>query len=454
MGEPKTKRVLDGLDPHTSTAPEDGVATKKQRRPCHDEAGLLAVLENGLSYVQHAPGYGAEAKTLAAQLQKLLFPSTNGSTPSAQEQPAKSEASKKIDHTDVPPPFPFNLPQTPMFAASSAQYSPTLGLGGPIPSSLPVAPGCLPALPPITDLALMSAPFTHASTLPHYMPPTGTNTYEPLEFLGDAYLEVIATRLIHDRFPLHTVGQKAGLREMLIRNDTLSVYSKDYGFDKRIMEKGLDKEHGGKAWIKVLADVFEAYVACVILSDEVRGMQAAASWLSSLWEPKIREWREQGLGKHTAEQEQHASTDLKSTLQKIVVSKGVKLEYVEERPMEHVKDGNKTTFWMGVYLTGWGYNKVRLGGGSGRSKQIAGAEAARDAFVSGKHLVDDAHAKKLDYDRRKLEQDRLKAAMAPPYGDRRMLEQGRIRTVMAPSNNDYKKRQGNVKATLATPRFF
>ena len=323
------------------------------------------------------------------ELQKLLFngPSAPCSPP-AKEEPEQNQASKKVDHTDVPPPFPIHTAVPPPFASQHPTHaSPSVNVGPPDLNGQVVRPvGCtLPTLPPITDLSLLSAPFTHTSTLPHYMNPTGTNTYEPLEFLGDAYLEVIATRMIHDRFPYHNVGQKAGLRETLIRNETLAQYAREYGFGEKIKQSGLDKDHGGKAWVKVLADVFEAYVACVILSDESRGMKVAEEWLTALWEPKVKDWRENGLGKQTAEQERHASTDVKSLLQKVLVSGGRQdLEYLEERPMEHIKDGNKTTFWMGVYLTGWGYNRARLGGGSGRSKQIAGAEAAKDAFISGR----------------------------------------------------------------------
>jgi dsRNA-specific ribonuclease len=404
MEEPKWKRVLDDLGPPPARKEDHGPPAKKQRQDSKDAAEILAGLKEGLSYLQNAPGYNDEAKKLATELQNLLFNRPTDQL-SVKEQPEPSPASKKVDHTDVPPPFPFDHTAVPPpFPTYPTHPRAPVNVGAVTLSSQVVRPaGCtLPVLPPITDLTLLSAPFTHTSTLPHYMVPTGTNTYEPLEFLGDAYLELISTRLIHDRFPHHTVGQKAGLREILIRNDTLAQYAREYGFGEKIKAGGLDRDHGGKAWIKILADVFEAYAACVILSDESRGYKVAEDWLKELWEPRIKEWREHGHGKQTAAQEHHASTDTKSLLQKVLVSKGVKVEYLEERPMEHVKDGNKTTFWMGVYLTGWGYNRARLGGGSGRSKQIAGAEAAKDAFISGKWIVDDAHLKKLEHDRMKL----------------------------------------------------
>jgi dsRNA-specific ribonuclease len=415
MEEPKWKRALEDLGPPTKKQEDVGPPTKKQRRCSKDAHEILARLEEGLAYVENAPGCSKEAKTLAKELHKVLFngsggylspPPTLDSIILAKDQTEQTQTVHEVDHTDVPPPFPFDHTAVPppFVGHSPIHPHPSISVGAPNLHTqlVPPASCILPTLPPITDLTLLSAPFTHTSTLPHYLVPTGTNTYEPLEFLGDAYLELMATRLIHDRFPNHTVGQKSGLREILIRNDTLSQYSREYGFGEKIKAAGLDRDHGGKAWTKVLADVFEAYVACVILSHEDRGMKVAEDWLTELWEPKVKEWREHGHGKNTAEQEHHASTDVKSMLQRWLVSKGVKLEYLEERPMEHIKDGNKTTFWMGVYLTGWGYNKARLGGGSGRSKQIAGAEAAKDAFQSGRYIIDDAHAKKLEHDKMKL----------------------------------------------------
>jgi len=355
---------------------------------------MISTLKESLSFLESSDDFSEDAKIHARELRKLLCSksSNDDSKTSASESEEDSKASSNtsqngthaptIDHTAVPPPFPTVKAPPPIHTGKQ-------------PS--PPTTNSLPALPPITDLKLLSAPFTHTSTLPHYIAPTNINTYEPLEFLGDAYLEVIATRLIHNRFPAHTVGQKSGLREILIRNDTLAVYSRDYGFGDKVQIAGVERESMGKGWTKILADVFEAYVACVILSDAERGFETCEAWLQRLWEPRIKEW-EEGPGKNSGEQE-HLNLDVKSVLQRYLVSKGVKLEYVEERPMEHVKDGNRTTFFMGVYLTGWGYNRVRLGSGSGRSKQIAGAEAAKDAFVRGKAIIEVAHARKLEQDR-------------------------------------------------------
>lgn len=379
MAEPKWKRALDDLTANPSA----------KRQKSHDATeNALSDLEKGLTFVEFSPDLSDDAKELAKQLRNLVL--QNGSrSPSREDKPVVAEK-PTIDHTEVPPPF--KIDQNPLI--------PEIPTNSEFPPAPTTGPSAFPPLPPITDLSLMSAPFTHTSVLPYYMPATNLNTYEPLEFLGDAYLELIATRLIHDRFPHHTVGQKAGLREILIRNDNLAVYARAYGFGERVKVAGPEKaDTNSKIWTKILADVFEAYVACVILSDNVAGFANCEKWLRELWEPRVAEWRLNGDGKRTADQETTAKTDVKSVLQRYVVGRGVKLEYLEEKPMEHEKLGNRTTFFYGVYLTGWGYNKVRLGSGCGRSKQIAGAEAAKDAFNTGGAIVEDCHRKKVEYDK-------------------------------------------------------
>lgn len=394
---------------HKRSRNADGSASP--RVPSISLPGSFARLVAEIDQLVKMEGLSDGIMNHAVELRKLITASSSPQPPGSNSIPNEN------NHTDVPPPFPVaasnGTTKNPACSASLQildSTNPDTAKFGTLPgfveiksepdttaSPQTVGPGVhpLPSLPPITDLALLSAPFTHSSTLSSYIPPTSTNTYEPLEFLGDAYLEVIATRIIHSRFPDHSVGQKAQLRETLIRNDTLAQYARAYDFGARVKVAGVERECG-KAWTKVLADVFEAYVSCIILSDPTNGFSTTEKWLLDLWAPKMLEWS-QGEGKGTAVQES-AAMDVKSELQRLLVSRGARLEYMEERPMEHVKEGNKTTFYMGVYLTGWGYNRQRLGSGKGRNKAIASAKAAEDAFLTGRAILNDAHRKKVEYD--------------------------------------------------------
>ena len=73
-----------------------------------------------------------------------------------------------------------------------------------------------PALPPILDPSLHSAPFTHQGTVGGVPLSQATSTsYERLEFLGDAYLELFASRLLFTKYPLLTPGRLSQKRELL-----------------------------------------------------------------------------------------------------------------------------------------------------------------------------------------------------------------------------------------------
>lgn len=234
----------------------------------------------------------------------------------------------------------------------------------PLTSNLEVTEPRAPALPPVLDDQLERAVFTH--------PACGNNnnaTYDRLEILGDAYIELIATRMIWEKFPGISSGRISQIRELLVKNETLAAFTEIYGFDRRatVPAKFSDQP---KRWVKTKGDIFEAYVAAVILSRPAHGYEVAERWLAQLWMPKLDQ-----LG--------HQKADLrcKEALAKKVMGKGIKLEYIEERPIiQHIGSGTQT-FFIGVYLTGWGWEKRHLGSGQGSSKVAAGDEAARNALL-------------------------------------------------------------------------
>lgn len=403
----------------------------------HNKKNPMVELRRGLEFLISSQAYSEKALQHAGDLYNLLFDPAagtsallpeydgHGDAPTSQldqaqdaETTIKEEDSKisgeepKNPHTDVPPPFA--MPKAKTFAQGTSpslhnlnQKAPAKSSFGPVPpmlnsatTNLVKAPSstALPQAPHISDISLCNAPFMHTSALPAYVSPTGTNSYEHLEFLGDAYLEVIATRLIHARFPLHTVGQKAGLRELLVKNETLAEYTRAYGWGERI--QCLEQNRQGSAWTKILADVFEAYLACVIIQDLTdAGFLAAEVWLTELWAPKILEWRRNGDGLHDTSRKVDQPLDAKTDLNKLLVGKESKLDYREEKAMQLIKEGNRTVFFMGVYLTGWGYQNQHLGSGEGRSKQIAGTKAAEDALFRSADIIREAHQRKSTFER-------------------------------------------------------
>ena len=246
-------------------------------------------------------------------------------------------------------------------------------------------PNPLPTLPPVTPQYEDSA-FTHVSRAIK-----GKKSYERLEFIGDAEIELAASHLIHSRYPDIEPGRMSSIREMMVKNETLAEYSLAYGFDKRISIEPGARPTNRVHQLKLHGDVFEAYVAAVVFSapDLIKGRQLLQNWLIELWGPLLR-----------TVQGEPPNTTAKDDLKKRIGSKGVMLNYVEERPVIHGK--GIETYFVGVYLTGLGYDNQHLGSGKALSKKAAGMEAALSA-LKNHPLIDELIAKNAKI----LEEQRL-----------------------------------------------
>ncbi|WEW56315.1 ribonuclease III [Emydomyces testavorans] len=248
--------------------------------------------------------------------------------------------------------------------------------------------------PPIKDATLEATVFTHQGTIHEQNPAAGHGSYDRLEILGDAYLEVIATRLIWDRFPTLPAGRLSQIRELLVKNETLAQLSEQFGFDKRVKVAPDIRDHP-KRWIKVKGDVFEAYIAAVILSNPLNGFYLVEDWLTQLWNRKL-----------SSVQLEDQAVHYKELLAKKVMGRGIKLRYINESPPIRRKGGMES-FFIGVYLTGWGWQDQHLGSGTGLNKVVAGNAAAKQA-LDNHPLIDKIHATKKAFDEKvKAEREKV-----------------------------------------------
>ncbi|KAG9196126.1 ribonuclease III [Alternaria panax] len=246
----------------------------------------------------------------------------------------------------------------------------------------------LPPLPPIREPHLHAAVFTHRSAIFDPSVPGSTLgedlslDYERLELLGDAYIELIASRALYNRFPHVDVPELCTWRERLVENLNLGKFSVAYGFPDRLKHRAVwDKK--SKQYQKVVADIVEAYVAAVVLSDPENGFEAAEAWLTELWAPQLLNFREKIIENPQARDE----------LNRLVLGKGVKLTTKEERPMTY--DANSVQcYHIGIYITGWGYKDEWLGSGHGQNKVQAGVAAAADALKRNGPVLQEAARQK------------------------------------------------------------
>ncbi len=190
--------------------------------------------------------------------------------------------------------------------------------------------------------------FTHSS----YANESHTTSYERLEFLGDAVLELITS----EYFYLHTnlkEGDMTKTRASFVCETALATYAKEIGLDQFILVG-----HGQEGRINdtIIADVFESVLGAIYLEQ---GYEVAKKYCNQIILPYIKK-------------DYHFLKDYKSLLQELVQTEkeSVIYEVISESGPPHDK-----TFVVQVKIEG-----IVYGTGEGKSKKEAEQKAAWDAY--------------------------------------------------------------------------
>ncbi len=185
---------------------------------------------------------------------------------------------------------------------------------------------------------------------------------ERLEFLGDAVLELIATRYLYDNYP-HPEGELTNFRSALVNYRMLSEIARRLKLEDFLqMSKGEAKDTG-RARQVILANAVEALIGAIYLDQ---GYEVAREFVTREILIELPDIINQG-----------AYLDPKSKLQEIVQEKnGITPHYdvLEEKGPDHDK-----IFTVGVFL-----GKKQVGQGQGPSKQEAEVSAAQNALKTNK----------------------------------------------------------------------
>ncbi|GAC1412927.1 MAG: ribonuclease III [Candidatus Doudnabacteria bacterium] len=185
---------------------------------------------------------------------------------------------------------------------------------------------------------------------------------ERLEFLGDAVLELIATRHLYDNYP-HPEGELTNFRSALVNYRMLSEIARRLNIEKFLLMSRGEAKDVGRARQVILANAIEAIIGAIYLD---LGYETAREFI-------LREI----MVELPAIINQGSYLDPKSKLQEIVQDrKGVTPSYsvITETGPDHDK-----IFLVGVYL-----GKTKVGEGKGPSKQEAEVAAAENALSVNK----------------------------------------------------------------------
>lgn len=207
------------------------------------------------------------------------------------------------------------------------------------------------------DKELLRRALTHRSYAHEAcFPPDAT--YERLEFLGDAVLDVVVSDHLYREHPELNEGDLTRIRSNLVNMGSLAQTARELGIGDYVLLSKEEKADGGGEKPSIIADALEALIGAVYLD---RGLEEAGGMCMRLFEDRIEEAVSGTL-----------DYDFKSRLQETVVKeRGILPRYrLREEGPDHRK-----TFHAVVYIA-----NEKMGKGSGSSKKEAEQAAAREAL--------------------------------------------------------------------------
>jgi ribonuclease-3 len=185
-----------------------------------------------------------------------------------------------------------------------------------------------------------------------------TVSYERLEFLGDAVLQLVVTRYLYETYEDLAEGEMAKVRAAVVNQQTLAGFARSLGLGGFMLLGHGEESTGGRDKDSILADVVEALLGAVYLDG---GYESAAELVLRLWVAVIEE-RASAPG----------LADYKTRLQEVLAQRGLLPHYeITEAGPDHAK-----TFRAELWADG-----VSLGTGEGSSKKRAEQDAARSASL-------------------------------------------------------------------------
>lgn len=186
-------------------------------------------------------------------------------------------------------------------------------------------------------------------------------TYQRLEFLGDAVLQLYVSKHLYLNLKQFKEGKLTKTRSDIVRQETLSEIARKIGIGKIIRLGQGELKSKGYEKPSILADVFESITAAIFLDQNENVLE---KWLSDTILDFIRNNNLDIL-----------THDYKSELQEIIqaeIRSDLEYKIEDQRTIEKY---NKIEYTVSVNLDG-----IKYGIGLGFSKQEASQNAAKDCL--------------------------------------------------------------------------
>ncbi|MDO5713228.1 MAG: ribonuclease III [Tissierellia bacterium] len=187
-------------------------------------------------------------------------------------------------------------------------------------------------------------------------------SYERLEYLGDAVLELIISDYFYHNYREFNEGQLTQLRAQVVNESTLVFLGKKANLDQYILLGKGEQKTEDRFRKSILADVMEAVIGATYLDG---GIEVAKKVIYHLFHPVLEE--DSSFIKNII----NYKSILQEYWQKLHKNQDIFYEvYLEKGPE------NDKTFYVHCFC-----GKKCCGKGQGKSKKNAEQEAAKDALI-------------------------------------------------------------------------
>ncbi len=186
------------------------------------------------------------------------------------------------------------------------------------------------------------------------------DSYERLEFFGDAVLGLIIAQYLYEHHPDWDQGMMSKARSSVVQEGPLAETALKLGLDQRLRLSPSEESAGGRSRPAVLCDVFEAVIGAIYIES---GLEKARWFVLEQLNPFLMQVSAGDV----------SPNDYKSRLQEVAQAMWRRTplyRVVHETGLSHDR-----RFTVQVVFD----NEV-MGEGAGRSKKEAEQSAARDAL--------------------------------------------------------------------------
>jgi len=115
---------------------------------------------------------------------------------------------------------------------------------------------------------------------------TSLESYERLEFLGDAVLKLCVSDILYKNFPKYDEGNLTKIRSVIVSDATLAQITKKTGLASLIIIGKREEKSGGRKRTSILACAFEAVLGAYYLEGKIKELSI---FLEKVFEPFIKD---------------------------------------------------------------------------------------------------------------------------------------------------------------------